>query len=74
MVKIVPNDRDARKKLEECEKTVRRLAFEESIAAEHIDAFAAMKIDDIGITEGVMSERIANKFVILSKNVISAIQ
>ncbi len=53
----MPNDRDARKKLEECEKTVRRLAFEESIAAEHIDAFAAMKIDDIGITEEGSGER-----------------
>jgi len=49
VVKIVPNDKDAQKKLEECEKTVRRLQFEDAIAAEHIDPFKSMKVDDIVI-------------------------
>lgn len=49
VVKIAPNDRDARKKLEECEKTVRRLMFEDAIAAEHKDVFASLKVDDIVI-------------------------
>ena len=47
-MKIAPNDRDARKKLEDCEKTVRRLMFEDAIAAEHKDVFASLKVDDIG--------------------------
>lgn len=49
VVKIVPNDKDARKKLEECEKTVRRMQFEDAIAAEHKDVFASMKPEDIVI-------------------------
>eukprot|EP00026_Physarum_polycephalum_P008203 Phypoly_transcript_08282.p1 GENE.Phypoly_transcript_08282~~Phypoly_transcript_08282.p1 ORF type:complete len:493 (-),score=92.25 Phypoly_transcript_08282:20-1498(-) len=47
VVKLVPNDRDARKKLEECEKTVKRIQFEAAIAAEHKDVFASLKIEDI---------------------------
>jgi hypothetical protein len=46
-VKIVPGDKDARKKLDECEKTVRARMFEEAIAAEHKDVFASLKIEDI---------------------------
>jgi hypothetical protein len=58
VVKLVPNDRDARKKLEECEKTVKRIQFEAAIAAEHKDVFASLKIDDI------------SKFLVLSKNIL----
>ena len=47
MVKLVPNDRDARKKLDECEKTVKARLFEAAISAEHKDVFASLKIDDI---------------------------
>jgi len=47
VVKIVPGDKDARKKLDECEKTVRARLFEAAIAAEHKDVFASLKIDDI---------------------------
>lgn len=43
----MPGDKDARKKLEECEKTVRARMFEEAIAAEHKDVFASLKIEDI---------------------------
>jgi len=49
VVKIVPNDKDARKKLDECEKTVRKMLFEDAIAAEHKDAFASLKVDDITV-------------------------
>eukprot|EP01112_Ceratiomyxa_fruticulosa_P014721 TRINITY_DN4240_c0_g3_i1.p1 TRINITY_DN4240_c0_g3~~TRINITY_DN4240_c0_g3_i1.p1 ORF type:complete len:963 (-),score=237.71 TRINITY_DN4240_c0_g3_i1:64-2829(-) len=35
VVKIVPNDKDARTKLSQCEKEVKRAAFEEAIASEH---------------------------------------
>lgn len=49
VVKLVPNDRDARTKLAECEKTVKARMFEAAIAAEHKDVFASLKIEDIFI-------------------------
>lgn len=49
VVKLVPGDKDARKKLDECEKTVRQRMFEAAIAAEHKDVFASLKVDDIVI-------------------------
>jgi serine/threonine-protein phosphatase 5 len=49
VVKIVPNDKDARLKLQECEKTVKRLAFERAIAAEQKSAFDDVKLEDISI-------------------------
>jgi len=49
VVKLVPNDKDARTKLAECEKTVKARLFEAAIAAEHKDVFASLRIDDIFI-------------------------
>jgi hypothetical protein len=36
-------------KLDECEKTVRRLAFEKAIEAEHASAFQALDLDSISV-------------------------
>jgi len=49
VVKIVPNDKDARMKLDECEKTVKRMAFEKAIEAEHIDPFKNLDLESIVI-------------------------
>jgi len=49
VVRIVPNDKDARLKLDECEKTVKRMAFEKAIQAEHVSAFKALDVESIAI-------------------------
>jgi serine/threonine-protein phosphatase 5 len=60
VVKLVPNDKDARTKLTECEKTVKARLFEEAIAAEHRDVFAALKIDDIFIESSYAGPHLPN--------------
>ena len=49
VVKIVPNDKDARLKLEECEKTVKRMAFEAAISAEQDSAFKTLDVESFGM-------------------------
>ena len=45
MCKVVPNDKDAKKKLEECEKIVKRIAFEEAINSEEEKVVVSDTID-----------------------------
>lgn len=49
MVKMNPRSKDARNKFNECQKAVKRLAFEEAIATERtLPPSETVKIDDIG--------------------------
>lgn len=49
MVKMNPRSKDARNKFNECQKAVKRLAFEEAIATERtLPPSDTVKIDDIG--------------------------
>jgi len=43
--KVVPNDKDAQKKLEECEKIVRKIAFEEAINSDKPKVIVSDTID-----------------------------
>lgn len=67
VVKIAPNDKDAKLKLEDCEKTVARMAFEKAIASNEVvkkvsdsidtqsiiveDSYDGVKIDDGKVTK-----------------------
>eukprot|EP01113_Clastostelium_recurvatum_P027663 TRINITY_DN3340_c0_g1_i2.p1 TRINITY_DN3340_c0_g1~~TRINITY_DN3340_c0_g1_i2.p1 ORF type:complete len:476 (-),score=61.94 TRINITY_DN3340_c0_g1_i2:41-1468(-) len=52
VVKIVPNDRDARTKLLECEKQIKKMAFEEAIASEHTKSvFEEVSYQDTQVDE-----------------------
>jgi serine/threonine-protein phosphatase 5 len=43
--KVFPNDKDARKKFEECEKIVKRIAFEEAINSDSPKVITSETID-----------------------------
>lgn len=43
--KVAPNDRDAKKKLDECTKIVHRIAFEEAINSEKAKVIVSDTID-----------------------------
>lgn len=45
MSKALPRDVDAKKKYEECQKIVRRIAFEKAIAVDHDQKSVAEQID-----------------------------
>ncbi|CAI5453610.1 unnamed protein product [Caenorhabditis angaria] len=45
VVKVRPNDPDAKKKFEECQKIVRRIAFEKAISTDHDKKSVAESID-----------------------------
>jgi len=47
VVKVAPNDRDARAKLAECEKEVKRRAFEEAMAYDELHMTAVERLGDI---------------------------
>ncbi|KAG0238867.1 Serine/threonine-protein phosphatase 5 [Actinomortierella wolfii] len=74
VVKLAPNDKDARAKLEDCEKIVQRLAFEAAIASDHDvkrasdtinvqdmiveDSYDGVRIDDGKVTKEFVDDMI----------------
>ncbi|KAF9318207.1 hypothetical protein BG003_011684 [Podila horticola] len=74
VVKIAPNDKDAKLKLEDCEKTVARMAFEKAIASNEVvkkvsdsidtqsiiveDSYDGVKIDDGKVTKEFVEDMI----------------
>ncbi|KAF9953515.1 hypothetical protein BGZ70_000220 [Mortierella alpina] len=82
VVKIAPNDKDAKLKLEDCEKTVARMAFEKAIASNEVvrkvsdsidpqsviveDSYDGVRIDDGKITKEFVDDMI-ERFVAQKK-------
>lgn len=82
VVKLAPNDKDAKLKLDDCEKTVARLAFEKAIASNEVvkkisesidpktfiveDSYDGVRIDDGKITKAFVDDMI-ERFVAQKK-------
>lgn len=74
VVRLAPNDKDAKLKLEDCEKTAARLAFEKAIASSEVvrkisdsidpktivveDSYDGVRIDDGKITKEFVDDMI----------------
>ncbi|BFZ61192.1 Palmitoyl-protein thioesterase 1 [Saitoella coloradoensis] len=68
LVKKAPADKDARAKLAECDKLVRKMAFEEAIAvADPPSAFESLELENMVVEEGYdgvrLSEEMTEEFV-----------
>ena len=62
VVKVVPNDKDAKKKMEECDKIVKKIAFEKAIDSEKEHKVVSDSVDPNNYGSNKEEEKICKHF------------